>query len=457
MMFRYLSPIALILWATCSTAAIQNSDFWFHDDGDIVFIDGKRGAPLHIDYIGAPLTKPLTVRVTPNNPKLKIAAPTCTFTKKDDDCRLTVQNAKEGDNVYGVNQFTLTEVGGSRGVLNAQAASDTNTVGFGVGVQGKDMPKPIVVVVSIGYPEDTIGRAVAINATQEKRNYAVIIDCFKCDAKDQMAFGFESSLPAFSLPPQGLCYPDIDLFPRKIINPYAYKIEINTNTSNSEAKIQDITNPSDPIYNAFLKNNDTHNISSCSAEGNRSCASNKWGSMIVGLANPGSTDMEGGVRAGKIEILRDNSWNNHDAYIYYSGYWNSDGLALLQIQGSTDGSENWDVKAATPSILDIKSAPPCSNYLKGDPSVTYKVIADVYGPGSVTMSGGKQCVIVKVPNSEFTRCTGSGIKDTIYEITAVPEAGKTFKGWNSKGLCDDAKTTCRFPLNSEVSIQPLFW
>jgi hypothetical protein len=39
-MFRYLSPIALTLWATCSTAAIQNSDFWFHNDGDIVFIDG---------------------------------------------------------------------------------------------------------------------------------------------------------------------------------------------------------------------------------------------------------------------------------------------------------------------------------------------------------------------------------------------------------------------------------
>ena len=44
-MFRYLSPIALTLWATCSTAAIQNSDFWFHNDGDIVFIDGQRGAP----------------------------------------------------------------------------------------------------------------------------------------------------------------------------------------------------------------------------------------------------------------------------------------------------------------------------------------------------------------------------------------------------------------------------
>jgi len=110
-MFRYLSPIVLIVWATTSTAGIQNSDFWFHDDGDIVFIDGKRGAPLHIDYIGAPLTKPLTVRVTPNNPKLKIAAPICTFTKKNDDCRLTVQLNNQSEKVYDINHFTVTEVG----------------------------------------------------------------------------------------------------------------------------------------------------------------------------------------------------------------------------------------------------------------------------------------------------------------------------------------------------------
>ena len=40
---------------------------------------------------------------------------------------------------------------------------------------------------------------------------------------------------------------------------------------------------------------------------------------------------------------------------------------------------------------------------------------------------------------------------------AVPEAGKTFKGWNSKGLCDDAKTTCRFQLTRDVGMKPYFW
>jgi hypothetical protein len=175
----------------------------------------------------------------------------------------------------------------------------------------------------------------------------------------------------------------------------------------------------------------------------------------LGLANLGTEDLPGGRRAGEIETLINNSWGSN-SFIYWETSWFKKNTALLLIQGSTDGS-GFDANAAAPSILDIKSAPPCSNYLKGDPGVTYKVIADVYGPGSVTMSGGEQCVIFKVPKSEFTRCTGSGIKDRIYEITAVPEAGKTFKGWNSKGLCDDAKTTCRFPLTSEVSIQPLFW
>ncbi len=69
----------------------------------------------------------------------------------------------------------------------------------------------------------------------------------------------------------------------------------------------------------------------------------------------GATDMEGGIRAGRIGILRDNSWNS-GAYIYLKESWDGNSLALLQIQGSTDGS-GFDTAAATPSILEIQSAP----------------------------------------------------------------------------------------------------
>ena len=442
-MFRYVSPIALILWATTSTAAIENSDFWFHNDGDTIFIDGPRGAPLHIDYIGAPLTKPLTVRVTPNNPKLKIAAPICTFTKKNDDCRLTVQLKNQSEKVYGLHHFTVTEVGASQGVLKAQAASDTVTVGFGVGLQGKDMPPPITWKSS-----DVSGRLLALpviitNATSQIRVYQSDI---YSESPDNPRI-----TKAIELPSRQSCYLDIfttrrpDLYMEYLMAPNGI--------------VKDITNPSDNIFNGAYETIGL-NITTCSAMGNNRCASNKWSSWSVGLANLGSKDLEGGLKAGQVETLRDNSWESNagsrDSWIYFKAPWSRENLAVLLIQGSTDGSV-FDSNVAAPSILEIKSAPPCSDYIKGDPSVTYKVIADVYGPGSVTMSGGKQCVIVRVPNSEFTRCTGSGIKDRIYEITAVPEAGKTFKGWNSKGLCDDAKTTCRFPLTSEVSIQPLFW
>ena len=450
-MYRYLSPIVLIVWATCSTAAIQNSDFWFHDEGDIVFIDGKRGAPLHIDYIGAPLTKPLTVRVTPNNPKLKIAAPTCTFTKKDDDCRLTVQLKNQSEKVHGVNHFTVTGVGASQGVLKSQAASDASTVGFGVGVQERDMPRPIgsLIVFGLSSRLGAPAKVVAINSTAETRTY--VMDSIETIGSDN-----SSRSQVFILPPKALCYLDSDtLYPVQRNKDPVFSLKFGNG-------LMDITNPSDAIYNRpFATGAD--NITSCSARGGPyKCASNKWGSMIVGLANSGSTDMDGGIRAGQIEILWDNSWGNNSsgqgAYIYYDVTWDSNPLVLLQIQGSTDGSENWDVKAATPSIIDIKSAPPCSDYLKPDPSVTYNVTADVYGSGSVKMPEGARCNIITTPHDvTWTRCIGSGLKNTMYEITAVPEAGKTFKGWQSNGLCDDKKNSCRFQLTQNVTIKPYFW
>jgi hypothetical protein len=454
-----MSTIALLLWAACSNAAIQNSDFWFHDEGDTIFINGARGAPLHIDYIGAPLTKPLKVRVTPNNPKLKIAAPICTFTKKDDDCWLTVRLENGKQKVYGINHFTVTEVGASEGALKAQAASDTSTIGFGVGVQGKDMPEPLVIYMGHTITGDQTRikprRVVIINSTTKKRDYKIMI---------RQGTNYPPS-KEFSLPPKALCYADWDIVPDDVKNniginntPYGHESTIFSfargDTTIGQSTIRDVTNPLDPIYNGpYLTG--YRNISSCSAQGITDCASNKWGSWVVGLANFGATDMEGGVRSGQIEILRDNSWKN-EAYIYYNSDWDGNNLDFIQIQGSTDGSENWDVQAATPSILDIKSAPPCSNFTT-DPSVTFNVRLKIFGPGKITMPAGAQCQAFNIPPESFTNCTGSGSRNEWYEMTAVPEVGKTFAGWGSDGLCDDTKTTCRFQLTRDVGMRPGFY
>jgi hypothetical protein len=73
------------------------------------------------------------------------------------------------------------------------------------------------------------------------------------------------------------------------------------------------------------------------------------------------------------------------------------------------------------------------------------------------MPAGAQCQKYNTRGEDFTYCTGSGSRNSWYEMTAVPEAGKTFKGWGSDGLCDDSKTTCRFPLTQNVSLKPFFW
>ena len=177
------------------------------------------------------------------------------------------------------------------------------------------------------------------------------------------------------------------------------------------------------------------------------------------MANIGSDNLVGGLKAGQIEILRDNSWCSNcgsgNSWMYWEYDWRDKDLAFLMIQGSTDGS-GFDASAAAPSILEIQSAPPCSYYLTPDQSVTYSVQVKSFGPGTIIMPAGGQCQKYSTPGQDFTYCTGGGYKDSWYEITAVPDAGKTFKGWYSSGLCDDASTTCRFLLTSDVSISPNF-
>jgi hypothetical protein len=453
-MFRNLSPIVLILWATCSNAVIQNGDFWFHDEGDTIFIDGKRGAPLHIDYIGAKLTKPLTIKVTPNNPKLKIAAQICTFTKKNNECRLVVHNAKEEDKVYGVNHFTITEViEGSQSVLNPRATSNTSTVGFGVGVRGKDMPKPFSWWPGspAGGTTDALlqdGPVIVANSTSQTRDYQ---SPFYTDIRDKVG----SKTPIFTLPPGRICYLDQSLCYNCYKDNRYYPLSKRDTSKSRIEYISDMTNPHEPIYNGpiYTGNN---NITTCSADGEFDCASNKWDSWTVGLANLSSSDLDSDVfKAGQIQILQNNTWDNGTTLYYRSGWYNSN-IALLLIQGSVDGSR-FDPNAAAPNLQEIKSAPPCSNYIKGDPSVTFTVRLKIFGPGSVSMPAGAQCQSYRTPGEDFTNCTGSGSKDTFYEITAIPEVGKTFKGWSSDGLCDDSKTTCRFPLTRDVRMKPYFW
>ncbi len=53
-----LTLATLTFHASFVGAAIQSSDFWFHDDGDIVFIDGHRGGGCPIFCVNGVLINP---------------------------------------------------------------------------------------------------------------------------------------------------------------------------------------------------------------------------------------------------------------------------------------------------------------------------------------------------------------------------------------------------------------
>ena len=130
----------------------------------------------------------------------------------------------------------------------------------------------------------------------------------------------------------------------------------------------DVTNPDDPIYNGIW-NTGNNNISTCATEGSSYCASGKWGSWSVGLANIGNTDLihdagsPDNLLVGQVKVLPDNRWNSSST-IYWRADWNfKKTIALLMIQGSTDGS-GFDVAKAAPTIAQIKAGLPCSSYAK---------------------------------------------------------------------------------------------
>jgi hypothetical protein len=355
-----LTLVALSLIVPIAGADIQDSDFRFHDEGQAIFINGKKGAPLHIDYIGPTLTKPLKVRITPTNPALKVNPSMCTFSRKDDDCRLTVYLAKNTENVYGIQDFDVSELRGQALNIDGQVGSTgAESVSFGVGVQVKDMPAPVF--WNTQAPVDgRNGRVIIVNATSMSRTYKGYFSIGS-------SYNYKTESYGIRLPSDGICYLDNDAMqaddlPSDYKPVYMYYLASNWLGGYDNSRgVRDITNTNDPIFNGAYRTGN-NNISTCSANDARNCASNKWESWSVGLANTGATNLKDGLNAGQVVALRDNSWDSGDT-IYYKGEWARYGLELLLIQGSIDG-KGFDANAKLPSALSIKSAPPCSEYIQ---------------------------------------------------------------------------------------------
>jgi hypothetical protein len=68
---QYMYAAMCLFMSTASMATIYQKDFVFHQDGDVLVMD-RNGSEIHIDYVGPELGKPLTIRIKPNNPDLKV-------------------------------------------------------------------------------------------------------------------------------------------------------------------------------------------------------------------------------------------------------------------------------------------------------------------------------------------------------------------------------------------------
>lgn len=359
---QLLSLLALALIAMPSFAELQVGDVQASEDGNIVYIDGAKGARLHLEYTGEKRSKPLKVRVTADDTGLKLSGAICYLVKPGDVCSPTLHLTNPRKKVYGVHKFTVTEVGG----LSAPVAA--KPVIFGVGLKEKGAPTPVVWEsgLSDAYYSSPI---ILVNATQSDRLYSEGEFVGRNQRNDQ----YEHNIKPYKikLPSYRICYIDKDS-----IDTESRDRQIIYRDNNSERiLIKDMTDPSNPINNS-PKTTGNENITACSADAHKRCASGLWASMSVGLANLGADNLKAtsywadpwdDIAAGEVKVVYDQTWDaaghNQGAIIYFETAWAGPTMALLQIQGSTDGSA-FDVKRAAPTALAIKSAAPCSSFIQ---------------------------------------------------------------------------------------------
>lgn len=364
--------ILLPLLAMPAFAQIAQEHFRFPEEGEMIVIDGSRGAPLHIEYVGPRLTTKLKVKVAPDVPALRLNHSTCTFTSTVNTCRLQLHLTHLFSKVYGIHTFTVTDAGGT--VSPIRSGDTALPVTFSSGISSFQKPKPINWIStnfwnSHDYPSSPI---VLVNATQAERIYGGEAFYRVCGGESYRVHNHVIRLPANSI-----CYADNDVVERSDCkdDPIYYKplTSGSGETYRFDSPFYDTTDPNNKIFNAPVGTGN-NNLTTCSALGVEQCASGLWGSVSMGLANIGGTDKTIDVmgkkfvamKAGEVQVISDTSWGNASfsnpgSIIYWTVDWHSSSMALLQIQGTIDGS-SFDVKQAAPTALQIKSAPPCSNF-----------------------------------------------------------------------------------------------
>ena len=363
--YRYVQPIRLastmiLALFTGSASALEVRDFNLDEEGAVIVVNHRKGARLHLDYVGTELSSSLRVAIKAEHKGLKLSPKSCTFKRQHNSCELTLKYVARDKPIYGNQTLRITE---ATGKPDAPAAS----VKFVVGMKSSEAP-PMVRWVHHGHWGAPIqkGGVFLQNGTDLTRTYQGNIQNRYdwLDSKDTVITS------AINLPPKTICYLDEYTLPTNTYNRNNGLSFWSTTKSAGLLEgnwIHDITDSNRHNHNNFYVKYDTKHISTCSAMGEDDCAGTRWASWTVGLFNMSDQglydpDKKLVFLPGTERILQNNAWNSGDSIYFDGDAWQNNNVALILIQGAIDGN-GFDPEPLKLTQNQVLAAPPCSSFV----------------------------------------------------------------------------------------------
>lgn len=154
---------------------------------------------------------------------------------------------------------------------------------------------------------------------------------------------------------EGVVRPRGPVKPSSTYQPWLHPVFL-LDSDRAQSIMKDVTEVNDFIYNGARVGS---GISSCTAMKENWCASGKWGSWTVGVANLGGKPLQEGdayLKQFTTYFLPDNSWGSFSE-IQLGTAWFKKNLALILYQGTTNGD------GFTPVYHNFAHAQSCSKFV----------------------------------------------------------------------------------------------
>ena len=417
---------------------LSAQEFRLDSEGQVVVID-PNGAELYLDYIGDPRPESENIKITINDPGIRIMSGNhCAIKNPARDCKIVLYYKNIKNPSYG--QKTLSVLDGNDRLIKEHMIWVKPNKGE------EEIPW-------VGNYCVTNGPVFLQNGTSLTGVYRWIELIGRGRSKNA-----ENISQQFSLPPYSICYIDKGLVTDDYKGGKAcgsgtvmvpnFRISSSVNSSPSMVTASDvIIEDNSRSYNG-LYNTGSNNISACATEGARNCAK-EWGSWTVGLMNlSGKTLRNDGqvMRPGEIKYQDNRAWDSGST-VYWTTNWSQERVALFSIHGTTDGSD-FDPIYTTPPVQAVQTAPPCSKFLNKPKPAEKRVTLTVNGPGDVVEERGFRTV----SNFSTLWVVDDG---SLFVATAVPNEGHQFVGWSGAN-CDNNSLTCAVNITSDITIKAEF-